>query len=829
MHISRPASRPGPSRHRCKLPRRSALASALAGATLCLGLGALPAAAQAQGAEVRNARMLEFTIAAGPLDAALDRFARSAGINLSYDAALVAGLSSRGLQGGYTIADGLATLLAGTGLEAVAQTGGYSLRRAPSVGGQAETTLPAVRVIASSNGSEQGSTAGGFLSKAAPTVGPWEGRSLQEAPYSISVMTSEQASATIARDFDQLYKMNPVVQANAPTTIFGYPSVKIRGFDHSTGIVDGVRLSSYTYGLSTEETERVEVMNGLSGFLYGAGNVGGVANYVLKRPTYERLATVTVGNYGGTQWFSHVDLGNRIDDDGRFAYRLNAVYSDGDTAKDDQQLRKWLISGALDFNVTDKLLLQLEAAHTYWRLDRVDTRFYTSGISGWPAAFDNKKTYTPDWTFNETESDRIGTNLRYSINDALTLRAAYLYKKDRREYSILYPIYTNTGWTMYTPSKTAPYDTISQGAYTYLDAAFTTGSVSHKLTIGGSWDTYREEKHVTSSAIATTSSGTAYPTPTNLTTDQLHDLASPTFSANYGPRYKSSQSINKNVVIGDDIHFSEQWSALVGFNHATLETRSYSTSGQLSSRYKDSALTPTLSLIYKPLQPLTTYLSYMESLEAGGVVPNDPTLYNNPGEILDAIISKQYEIGAKYALAPDLLLTSALFRIEKANTYNETGSDGKTTINQDGLQIHQGLELTLAGKLTERLNLSAGGTIMDLGIEKATNPALKGKKPVGSSPVLAKLSLQYAVPGLEGLVLSGGAYYASEKYQDSANQNKIAGYTVFDAGASYRTRLAGKTTTFNLYVSNLTDKDYWSSSSQLGLPRSVAFSVKSEF
>jgi iron complex outermembrane receptor protein len=118
---------------------------------------------------------------------------------------------------------------------------------------------------------------------------------------------------------------------------------------------------------------------------------------------------------------------------------------------------------------------------------------------------------------------------------------------------------------------------------------------------------------------------------------------------------------------------------------------------------------------------------------------------------------------------------------------------------------------------------------MDLGIDKATNPALKGKKPIGSSSTLAKASLQYAVPGIDGLVLSGGIYYSGKKYKDSANLQKIDGYTLFDLGASYRTRLANRPTVFNLYVSNVTNKNYWSSYWQLGLPRTISFSLKTEF
>ncbi|WP_419671562.1 hypothetical protein [Aliarcobacter butzleri] len=43
--------------------------------------------------------------------------------------------------------------------------------------------------------------------------------------------------------------------------------------------------------------------------------------------------------------------------------------------------------------------------------------------------------------------------------------------------------------------------------------------------------------------------------------------------------------------------------------------------------------------------------------------------YKNAGQILDPYKSKQYEIGAKYSLNEKVLLTRALFRIEKANEY----------------------------------------------------------------------------------------------------------------------------------------------------------------
>lgn len=816
---------------------RSLLAAAWAGTTMLTAAGGV-VPAYAQQAEA----MRHYDIPAGSLAQALSRFADQAGIQISYEGRLTDGRMTPGLRGTFLPNDALSRLLAGTGLVARTPDKG-TVTLVPATVGRLE--LDPMRIEAAAYTAEtEDEKAQVAIRREDGTIivtgqherldnvastGPWGARDLVDTPYSVSVMTSEQIQNTIARDMDQLYKMNPVVQTNAPSTVFGYPNVRIRGFDSSTGIIDGVRLSSYSYGLSTEEIEKVEVMNGLSGFLYGSGNVGGVSNYVLKRPTYESLANVAIGNYGGSQYFAQVDLGGRITSDDTLAYRFNASYANGETSKDDQHLKKWLVSGALDWNVSEKLLVQLEAAHTYYHLDRVDSRFYANGLGYWPDAYDNSKTYTPGWTYNQTTSNRVGANLKYQISDAVSLRSAYMYKKDVREYVIIYPIDTPNGWSTYAITKTFPYDTISQGAYTYLDVAFDTGPIAHKLTVGGSWDTYQEKRHVVGNVPGTYADGTAYPAGSNMTLEELLNMETPVFNGDPGPLYKANDATNYNAIIGDDVTFTDTLSALIGVNYSTIQSRAYTTAGVKSSGYKKSALTPTVSLLYKPVPALTTYASYMEAMEAGTIVGNDPTIYANAGEVMDPIISRQYEVGAKYAFTDKLLVTAALFRIEKANSYNETGADGLITINQDGRQVHQGIELTLDGNITDRLRVVAGGTWMDLSIQKATNAALKGKDPIGSSAVMAKASVEYSVPMLDGLVLSGGAYYTGPKYQDAANANKIDGYTLFDAGIRYRTEALGRPTTFNLYVSNLTDKDYWSSYWQLGLPRTIAFSARTEF
>nr|6OVK_B Chain B, Ferric-pseudobactin BN7/BN8 receptor [Pseudomonas capeferrum]6OVM_B Chain B, Ferric-pseudobactin BN7/BN8 receptor [Pseudomonas capeferrum] len=77
----------------------------------------------------------DFDIPAGPLAPALAHFGQSAHILLSYPTALTEGRSTSGLAGRFDIDQGLAILLAGTGLEASrGANASYSLQASASTG-----------------------------------------------------------------------------------------------------------------------------------------------------------------------------------------------------------------------------------------------------------------------------------------------------------------------------------------------------------------------------------------------------------------------------------------------------------------------------------------------------------------------------------------------------------------------------------------------------------------------------------------------------------------------------------------------------------------------
>jgi len=89
---------------------------------------ALPGMPHAQaGPETAEELRLNFAVSRGDLRPALEKYARQAGIRLSFDPAKVAGLTTPGLHGRYTPEDGLNQLLRGTGYMGARDNGRYVL------------------------------------------------------------------------------------------------------------------------------------------------------------------------------------------------------------------------------------------------------------------------------------------------------------------------------------------------------------------------------------------------------------------------------------------------------------------------------------------------------------------------------------------------------------------------------------------------------------------------------------------------------------------------------------------------------------------------------
>ncbi|MCV4271300.1 TonB-dependent receptor [Pseudomonas capsici] len=790
----------------------------LALSLLTLALATQPLCALADGTT------RHYSVQEASLSQALAGFSSQAKITVQFVPALTQGLNSPGLEGDYSAEQGLARLLAGSGLEAV-QLGDrvYGLVKVSTEAGT--LTMPNVDINASS-AALQGSEAAGYVSDSINNVGALGGMKLQDTPYSMSVTSQALLKNIQATSLDDVFKRNPFTQLYSPKSA-GYASaVNVRGFSSSASLNianDGLRFSTLAdAGNFIEDTEQLEVITGLTGFLYGPASPGGLANYVLKRPTYQRYNSITLGNAGGENYYLHGDFGGPIDSEGKFAYRLNLLTQDGETAIDLQKRRRQMISLALDWNISDDLQVQFDASHKESQTRGLTSYWFFANQAFRPSAssLDTDKLYSQRWGFADNQTDKAGVRAKWRLNDRFSLRAAVAAQQYTQEYTYTGPQIDAPGVYTQPLYAFAPLQTREYSGYLFLDSQFATGTLDHKLTLGYQGNTARtlmHEDHIPSQQYSSV-------TGPAVSLDEQPQVSRPGYSIGHGAQHLSSTSDTHNLLIGDIITFNEQWSTILGVTHTRIQTYNndfVNSAIPRKTEYDESTTSPSVSLIYKPVPWLTTYATYIEGLQSGGIAPSRAI---NSGTGLAPQISKQYEIGAKASIG-DTLITLAAFNIDKPNAYTNSAR----VYVQDGRQENNGLEFSVTGKVTPQLTLVSGLTLLDPKVKKGAVAANDGNTPINVAKQLAKVYAEYDISSAPGFAVTGGAFYTGRQYTDEANNYNLPSFTTFDAGARYRLALGENDLTLRMNVSNLTDKKYWLNSSYLGDPRTVAFSAQLEF
>ncbi|PUA30193.1 MAG: hypothetical protein B0W54_06680 [Cellvibrio sp. 79] len=458
------------------------------------------------------------------------------------------------------------------------------------------------------------------------------------------------------------------------------------------------------------------------------------------------------------------------------------------------------------------------------------TRLFNFYPKNAPSAnsIDNDVSWGQPWTNRWYDYKRYGANLKWKISENVSLRGAYIDNRgDRGSESTSNTIAANGTYSqqisgVYTPGlDTVLSDQKDSGAALYLDVLFDTGAIAHKLTAGYQYSDSFQYRMNGASAVNINLTGLSMSSPTYI--PRPANVA----QVKRGVLTLSSNTEYQSLIIGDDITFNDQWSVLLGVAQTTITQKT-------GTGYGESALTPSVSILFKPVESITTYISYIEGLEAGIVVPefynNTGTKVVNGGDVFDPLTSEQFEIGVKTNVG-EVALAAAIFRIEKGLQYY-INVPGAPEFVQDGLQVHDGIEFTAIGNLTENLNLIGGFTWLDPEVEKQQQtPALEGKAPVDVAEQIVKARFEYRVPAVAGLSVSASANYNGSSYGDGLNNDKVPEYTLYDIGARYQTEVAEQLVTFRADLHNLTNEHYWNgfNGTRIGDPRTLMLSVTAEF
>ncbi|MBW8783989.1 MAG: TonB-dependent receptor [Novosphingobium sp.] len=199
---------------------------------------------------------------------------------------------------------------------------------------------------------------------------------------------------------------------------------------------------------------------------------------------------------------------------------------------------------------------------------------------------------------------------------------------------------------------------------------------------------------------------------------------------------------------------------------------------------------------------LSVYAGYARGLEESGLAPQNASNRNAP---LPATLTSQRDAGLRLALTPKLKLVTGAFDLRKPYF----GFDGSQAFRQVGTTRNRGAEVSLAGALTNHLDIVAGGVFLDARVERdAFATGSIGRRPVGLPSHSLNLNLNWRTP-VNGLSLDAAAYLRGSVAATSDNAVILGERKVVNFGARFRTSLSGRAMTFRLQASNVLNDRTW--------------------
>ncbi|MDB5655748.1 MAG: hypothetical protein JWQ94_3361, partial [Tardiphaga sp.] len=591
------------------------------------------------------------------------------------------------------------------------------------------------------------------------------------------------------------------------------PSVEIRnqqGFEVSrpqsrgfqSSIVQNTRLDGLniigTTAIPAENLAGIQVLNGLSGALYGPASPSGVFDYSLKRPTDSPIARYTQGFDSNGVFTETTDFGGRSKD-GKVGYRLNVAHGEGESWVQDSSTARTLASGQFDFHIDDHTVVETDFSH------------YSTAATGLPGAivFDSGKStllpkavdptrvgYGQPGAGTELNTNTALVKVKHDINNDWNIEIGGLYQDAVRNlYGITNTMTDNLGnYTVTKNFNAIPHFTVASNTAS-LNGHFDLWGLRNDVTLGTNG--FVNGQYSYRNSIASTL-GTS-----NLANPRL--FVAPAVPNN-GGEYKSAELTEQSIITADTLHLNDQVAIQGVLNTSFLNSKSYSAAGATtSSDQENGLLSPTVSLIYKPIPKLTTYITYANSVEQGEQAATGTA---NANQFLAPYRDTQYEVGAKYAVAPSLLLTVAAFHMTRPLALTNATTNVFGVV---GEQRNTGIELFAQGDITPELSVFGGATWIDARLEGTNNVTTDGKLVVGVPTVKSDLAIDYHPLFGHGLALTGAVHYEGVRAATNTNNSYAPSYATLDLGMRYSTSFQKRAATFRFQVLNVTDTVYYSS------------------
>ena len=710
------------------------------------------------------------------------------------------------------------------------------------------------------------------------TVGTLDNVQLKDAPISATVVTRDLLNDQVARLISDVVK-NDASVGDDYVPVGYYGDYQIRGFpiDLAAGFeINGMTIAG-EQDVPLENKERVEILKGIAGVESGVASAGGLINYETKRPaTVGALDMAT--DHRGTA-YGALDLGRFFANGKQVGVRINLAGERIVTYMNDTNGWRAVGTGAADWKPSPKATLKGDFEYQH-KTERDGSGYQLLGgttlpdISRiYPSTMLGDQLWGPPDTYDTFNT---GARLDYDLphNWLAFVQAGFSHSLIQDNVIYAYgssldadgnancPNAPNAPAYFFCPDGTyGIYDYRNPGelridaeAQALATGHIKTGAIEQDLAAGGEifLRSVQEPGAPPETAPSTVQDGAVY---AYVGAENIYQpvapiaMESPLESA--GPRTLWEDNHQSSAIVQDRIHLPGRIQLLAGGREDRLRDNNYSLTatspGTPPSITDKLQWLPQYAATFNPIESLTLYGNYNVMLSLG---PEGPWWVDNANQFLAPFLTRQAEIGAKYAPGRRILLSTALFHmrapfiypkvIQAPDTFctaSEFDAPGGLCFEQQGRETHNGVEVNAQGKAANWLRLT-GSAMAIRAISAGTGtPSFDNKQVINVPHLHTTLFADLTVPHLPGLHLMPGWGYTSRKEATRDDAVSVPSYNLFNFGARYTPGGEQGHVSFHIYANNIADKRYWSDTGAsygdtfvwLGAPTTVRLSAHYTF
>jgi iron complex outermembrane receptor protein len=772
-------------------------------------------------------RIMTFDIPPQALGLALNAYADTANVPMSYPGELAAGLTSPGVSGRYTPAQALQKLLAGTNITArTTQNGTITLEQPAKTRPDlpphsAATPLPPITVTATSSYQTDDPFNPDYNRTSASTATKTD-TPIMETPVSIQVVPRAVMDDQQAISVGDAVKNVSGVQPGGYTF---YDNFILRGFDANFSTYrNGLRHQSTT-ALETANLERIEVLKGPAAVLYGRSEPGGLINLATKKPWDKPYYSVQqqFGSYD--LYRTTIDATGPVLDDRTLLYRTNLAYKNNDSFQDFVSQESVFFAPSLTWRPNNRFEGKLDIEYQHNEFTDVSDIGIPS-VGNCPAPVPLSR-FTGDPAANNIqERVLVGFDWTYRFNDNWKIINRFQFNDVSYDQTTLWAAdFDQSNGLLTRGLWRADLNRTTYATNLDLNGHFNIGMLEHDVLVG--FDYYRFDGDYSAFGGIT-----PLVPPINIYNPTYGiDLSSitPGDYNQFGvfPEQWYGVYFQDQITLWDNLHIMgggrQDWAEVgSGFSEISLDSATETTQ---NTQY----FSPRVGIVYQPWLWLSLYGNYVESLGSN----NSGTPAPGSGAF-DPQTAQQWEVGVKTEFFDGKLSsTLAFYNLTKQNI--ATPIPGTVYSRTVGEANSRGVEFDVSGQITEDLSLIGSYAYTDAEVTNDSG-GTEGNRlvsvPRNSGSLWAKYELNDGL--LQGLNVGSGIYVRSDRMADLDNTAQLPGFVRWDASVGYSFKQFGSKITTQLNVYNLLDKEYYEHANsrltiQPGMPLTFLGSIRVEY